>query len=660
LRQKKVSSLNIIFYALPLAWVVFYISLYGFSIPLMHGGWYRVFWPFPLILGVLISFIWGDFWEVISEKLKDLKWRFVAILFAKAVFGVLILLGGFVVLSRNSAEQMLKKIEDPHYRQQSSAFPDSLSVDVDKEKFEGLKKKLVPSWLDPNDTQYRFYDADQRVNIWWNTFYDMPLVKGYIEFPPGDSAMGSYYWLSTGLTSDGGKKDVLVEQWGVPEETAYNNVLFLLDWFSIKYLEAEHDKSDSYNPLTSYIQNSDIFSEKEKVIVPGWVEIYVKTYNNIGPIVWHPEAEESLSYYKIKDELVTPIIYPSNASTLGIIGRQDAYSTIIRNLGALNLNSRHVVPIWLGPLIDDVSSEDLKAMDALFLYTYDYKNYGNSWSKIEKYIKDGGKVFVETGSDVKQTASSNLPSIFPIKETTKKQLGSEWDLSGDSKETGDINFEKFGLPVLDKDPWLFSVPASSTSLKEGGRAILSDKNVPLVASRPYGKGLIIWSGMNLPYHLTTNKSLEELKFFKKLLDQLVETDAAEYPEFSAERISPNKVMIKSQNAKGVLFKENMNSGWGSKLSSNVNKNLKIYKTGLTYHGYAYVRLPEEVKDSFTVTFSYRGYFWSYFWSAISILTILLILDKGILGGRFLYPLLVKLLQPLRQKTARILEKDEDY
>lgn len=652
-------SLDNLFYLLPLAWVVFYISLYGFSISFMHGGWYRVFWPFPLVLGIFISSIWGDFWDVISERLKDLKWRFMATLAMKSVFGVLIFLGGFVILSRESAEQMLKNIDRPGYRQQSSAFPDSLSVEIDQEKFEGLKVKLIPSWLNPNDTQYRFYDADQRVNIWWNTLYDMPLVKGYIEFPPGDSVMGSYYWLSAGLTSNN-DKDVLVEQWGVPKETAYNNVLFLLDWFSIKYLEAEHDKTDSYNPLTSYIRNSDIFSEKEKVVVPGWAELYMDPLNmNIGPIAWHPGTEEFLSYYKIKDELVTPIIYPSNALTLGIIGRPDAYSTIIRNLGALNLNSRHVIPIRLGQFIDDVSGEDLKAMDALFLYTYDYKNYGNSWGKIEKYIKEGGKVFIETGSDVKQTAGNTTSPLFPFEKTKKKQMSSKWSLSGNTPETEGIDLGKFGPPILDNKPWFFSVPESD-GLKEGASVILANERIPIVVSQSYGKGEVIWSGMNLPYHLSTHKSLEELKFFKNILDQLVKTNTTESPEFSTERISPTKVEIKSQNAKGVLFKENMSPGWEAKLSSNVNKNLKIYKTGIIYNGYAYVRLPEGVKDSFTVTFSYRGFFWSYFWSAISFLTSLLILDKAILGGRFLYPLLVKLLRPLRKKTAKVLEKDEDY
>lgn len=659
LRRKKILSLNIFFFALPVLWVVFYISLYGFNIPLMHGGWYRVFWPLPLSFGILISFIWGDFWEVLSQKLENIKNKIWLILITKVIFGLLILIFSFNVLSQSSSQKMLKNIDHNLYRQQSSAYPDSLGMETQQNNLEGLRKNLVPSWLEPNDTQYRFYDADQRVNIWWNAFYDMPLVKGYIEFPPGDSVLGSYYWLSAGLTASGGTENTLVKQWGVPEETAYNNVLFLLDWFSIKYLEAEHERSDSYNPFASYIRNSDIFAKAEKVIMPGWADLYYLKKNETGPIRWRPDLEEYLSYYQVKEELVTPIIYPTNALTLGIVGRQDAYSTIIRNLGGLNLNSKHIIPIWLDQFIDDVSSEDLKAMDALILYTYDYHNYEKSWGKIERYIKDGGKVLVETGSDVKQTKSESLPTIFPMEKTKKEQMGSSWNLSGNSEETNEIDFGKFGPPVLDDDPWVFSLPSHST-FKNGTKVILSNKSIPLIVQRPLGKGLLIWSGMNLPYHISTHKSVEELKFFKVILDRLIQTEATEIPEFNAKRVSPTQIKIVTQNAKGILFKENMSPGWQAKLSSNINKNLKIYKTGITFNGYAYVRLPQRVRDSFTVTFSYQGYFWSYFWSTVSFLTILFILDKVILGGRTLNRGLEKLLKPFAREKEKMLQEEEDY
>lgn len=666
IRKKRRNSGKVIVFALPVLWVVFYNFLLGLGISVMHGGWYRVFWPFPLVLGMLISFVWGDFWASIKERLGPLGQKTIFSLLIPILAGLISLGPALILLSQNSAQKMITKIETPGYRQQSSAFPDSLNVYIEKEEFGDLKERLTPSWLDPKNTQYRLYDADQRVNIWWNALYDTPLVKGYIEFPPGDAFTGAFYWTSIALSESGGG-DSLVESWGLPEEMAYNNALFLIDWFSIKYIEAEHEKSDSYNPLTSYLVKNDIFKNKEKVIIPGWVELYTPTHQ---PINWHPEEEELLTYYEVKDELVSPIAHPTNASVVGVISEARAYHTIIRDLAAINLNSKRVLPIRLGQFIDNVSYQSLQDMEAVILYAYDYKNHGKAWGKLEKYVREGGKVFIETGSDVKQTDSANLPAkypqelpnIFPIKMTKQEAMGTNWSLSGEgSKETEGVNLKLFGPPIIDDQPWLFSQPSSTSDLKEGARVILANKGIPLIVSWQYGEGEVIWSGMNLPYHLTTHKNLEEAKLFKNLLKDLVDISAVFYQDFETNRESANKMVIKGSNAKGVFFRENSNPGWQARLKSrDKSRRLKIYQAGPTYYGFSYVRMPEEAQESFTVTFTYQGEFWVYFWQLVSFGTILLILDRVVLGSRLLVPIARRLLSPVRKKVGSWWGKEEEY
>lgn len=662
IRKKRKKSFQVLAFALPALWVVFYNSLLGYGISILHGGWYRIFWPFPLALGIFISASWGDFWEAVKERLGGFGQKTAFRLLMPVMAGVITLVPGVFLLFGNPAQKLIYEIEVPAYRQNSSAFPDSLNVYIEKEEFEDLKKRLVPSWLDPNETNYRFYDSDQRINIWWNGLYDIPLVKGYVELPPGDAFSGAFYWTSIALTGN----DSLVESWGLPRKMAYNNALFLIDWFSIKYLEAEHEKSDSYNPLTSYLAESDIFEEREKVVIPGWVELYSPAHQSMN---WHPEEDEHLTYYQVKDEYVSPILHPTNASVLGFIGKHRAYYTLLRSLAAANLNSRRIIPVRLGEFIDNVSYQDLKNVDAVILYEYDYKNHGKVWGKFEKFVQEGGKVLVETGSDVKQTDSVNLlakypkelPIIFPIKMTKQEEIGTNWHLFGDSKETKGINLEGFGPSVIDGEPWLFSLPVSLTDLKEEARVILSADNLPLVVSWKYGEGEVIWSGMNLPYHITTHKSLAEAKFFQNLLDGLVSTSAVSYGEFTAQRQSPNKVTLKGSNAKGVFFRENLNPGWTAKLvTSAKSQKLKLYPAGPTFFGFSYVRLPEGIQGPFTVTFSYQGELWGYFWQLVSFFTILLILDRAIFDSRFLVPFFKKFTAPIGKRLGGWWEKEEEY
>lgn len=662
IRRKRKNSLKAFVFVLPALWVIFYNYLYAYGISIFHGGWYRVFWPFPLALGILISFVWKDFWQAIKERLTILDKKFVLKTVLVVTSSIIVIFPGYYLLKQNSSEKMLKQMETPGLRQQSSAFPDSLNVYVEKEGLERLKGELTPSWLDPNETNYRLFEADQRVNLWWNALYDMPLVKGYVELPPGD-ASGASYWTSIALTRTAGNEDSLVKSWGVPPEVAYNNALFLIDWFSIKYIEAEHEKSDSYNPLTAYLAESSIFNKKEKVIIPGWIQLY---NTEDGKIKFHPEEEEYLTYYEVRDELVSPIVHPTNASTIGVIGAYDAYNTFLRALAAINLNSRKVIPVEMGQFIDGVSYQNMKDMDAILLYAYDYRNHGSVWAKLEKYVQEGGKVIIETGSEVKQTGSVNLPgkyprelpNIFPIKMTKKEDLGTDWQLTSTAKETEGVNLEEFGPPTIDGQPWIFSLPNSSESLREGARIILANKDTPLIVSWKYGEGEVVWSGMNLPYHINTHKNMEEGKLLNKILEHFIDLSPVSYSEYETKRKSANQIIVQGANAKGVIFRENSNPGWEAEVISNIKyKKLKIYKAGPTYHRFSYVRLPREAQDSFTITFSYKGEFWTYFWLFVWLATMVALLDRIIFNSRLVTPIL-KACVPLKKRVGKWWEKEE--
>lgn len=673
LRKKKMDCQKVIIFTLPVAWTVFYNLLFAFGISIFHGGWYRVFWPFPLILGMLISSVWGDFWVSIKERFVVLQKKFIWKAALTVLGSIIVFFAGYYLLEQNSAKKMLDEIEYAGYRQQSSAFPDSLNIYIEEEEWNQLKERVTPSWFDPGDTWYRLFDPDQRVNIWWSTFFDIPLVKGYVELPPGDVFTGVFYWSSIALTQTG-NENTLVESWGVPEEMAYNNALFLIDWFSIKYIEAGHAGTDSYNPIASYLVENDVFENQEEVVIPGWAQLY--DLKDQKRIKIHPEVKQYLSYYEIKDDFVSPIAHPTNASTVGVIGRLESYNTLIRCLGAVNLNSRRVIPVRLGKFIDNVSFESLKDMDAIVLYGYDYKNHGKVWAKLEKYVEEGGKVFIETGDEVKQTDSINLPTkyskelpvIFPIEMTRQEEMGTEWQLIGGSQETEGLNLEAFGLPVIEDEPWLFSQPSSAEGLREGARVILSNKDVPLIVSWKYGEGEVIWSGMNLPYHLTTHKSMEEARLFQNLLENFVTTTPVPYSGFEAKRESATKVVVQGTDAEGVLFRENSNPGWAAKLKSGPpageaggkSQKLKVYQTGPTYYGFSYVKIPKEAQESFTVTFIYQGEFWVYFWYFVSLATSTVVFDRVVFGSRLVIPIFRKILAPFKKRLGGWWEKEGEY
>ena len=159
------------------AYFAFYIWLFGQGISIYHGGWYRLFWSVPIWVGALAAVLWGEATFAISSFLKS---QSLGIIFnLGATF--LVALAGITFLTAFPANSTINQII---YRSQvSSAHPDELNLKVSDDDRKQLKERLLPKWIDGNDTNWRLYDADQTVNLWWPQFFKMPLGRGYIEPP---------------------------------------------------------------------------------------------------------------------------------------------------------------------------------------------------------------------------------------------------------------------------------------------------------------------------------------------------------------------------------------------------------------------------------------------------------------------------------------------
>ena len=169
-----------------------YIHVFAYGISIYHGGWYRLFWSVPVWTALLISVWWGVGESTFKEKLT----RFGNVV--SVVLTIIALALGYYLLphfSQGIKEQIVLR-SNP-----SSAFPDVLNLRTDAKGRELLKNEMVPDWLNADATDYRMYDGDQTVNIWWNSLYNMPLARGYFD-PPSAQARGFRFWVDAALSVD--------------------------------------------------------------------------------------------------------------------------------------------------------------------------------------------------------------------------------------------------------------------------------------------------------------------------------------------------------------------------------------------------------------------------------------------------------------------------
>lgn len=399
-------------------------------------------------------------------------------------------------------------------------------------------------------------------------------------------------------------------------------------------------------------------------------------YVSFPSLLWFVDSEfvivdnriQNLHFYELKDELVSPIVSSTNSPAIGIIGSGSSYEAVVRALSVNNLNTRKLIPVRLETKIDKVSYSDLENMDAVILYGYDYKNRSKSWEILDKYVKNGGKLFIETGSEVKESDSINLPSrfsktlpnIFPIVKTKREEFGKDWSLKSES-----LDFDQmiFSAPTIDGNPWKFSIPSDQSDLKPGARVLLENYNNPIIVSWEQGRGKVVWSGMNLFYHVLVHNNLEESKYLTSLISSLVEVKDNPLPIFNSKRVSAEKATISLSNASGILFRERaVTPAWKARLSSKKGStSLKIYPAGPFYPGFMYVRIPEKYKDlESRVTFTYSGSIGSYLYALATLFVILMITDYSFFNGKFLIARTKPYILRLTKGFGTWWEKDEEY
>lgn len=604
--RKIASVLEVLPYFLIAAYFAFYIWLFGQGISIFHGGWYRLYWSVPIWVGMLVSVLWREALRNFFETVKSRSLQ--AVLLVGYTLAVLAI--GVTFLIIEPAGLAIVKIV---YRSQvSSAHPDILNLKVSDSDRLQLKTRLVPSWINGDETNWRLYSADQLVNIWWQSLFKMPLARGYID--PGDLQKGYVFWLDSALSETEGEPQ-LVKNFGYPLETVISNALFLIDWYAIGYFEGGHESS-SFTPVPKYLE--DILVKKKEVL----------DFNDFR----YSSRPLTLNYYELKEEITSPVLSATNVSTLGIFATDSGYETVIRAISEKdNLNSQKIIPIKLGKMIDNYDLKTLKDLDALYLYDYDYKKKDKAYKVLTGYVQSGKKVFVDTGVEVKES-EGDLPEFFPVKKVERRGMGKTWAFEAASQSFAkDVDFEKFAPPVFDDDEWKLSY-ADETALGGGASPILKNHGKVVMASRAIGSGEVIWSGLNFAYHVSRNHNLEEAKFFVNILSSVVDLSKKPQPGFSVDFKNANSRTISQEGAKGILFKEMAYGGWSASLVEGDNGKrgkLKIFKAGPAYPGYMYI---PTTGGKNVVTLKFSGSLQDKLLTWVSIIVLLFVLDEAALGG----------------------------
>lgn len=600
----------------------------------------RTYWVFGLLLACMTAILYQLWCQRIGELLKNNFQKMVICGFKIILFLILILapIGAYANLNERIFGVDQRKLGvalnllEYYFPALTILGTTPLDTTIDNliakknlreaDKNE-LKGKLLPEWLDPDELNFRLHTLVVGINTWWNSIFNMPLSHGAYSSRLLNT-QNYAYWTDTAIHGE------LTAHWKVPLKVAKNQLLFLIDWRAIRYLygmdfEITEETPYDLNSKVPWALTVGSYLTKDKNVIDrkGLKDIPIEKLTE------EEKKSEDVTFFRVKKEATSPIIKTTKAPTILVVGDKIAYDDFVRNLGTLNLNSRYVIPIEGPKSLKKLSFGRLKDFDLVLLNRYESNPKG--WKILEEYVKEGGNLIIETNSDrVKESDSrtfqgnKELPAIFPISKTVRGSLGKKWNLnSGESLLLKGIDFSKFGPLEYDGGPWNLSY-TNKESLRNWGEVILSQQDQPILVSGNFGRGKVVWSGMNLFYHINRNNNLEEANFLKNILGAMILLQDEGTLDFKMERPKPEKISVRGENFTGVVFKENNYGGWKARLISPNRKSLKVYQAGL---GYSYVKIPEGINFPAEVEFYFVGSFKNWLMFILSTLLIIWLLIK---------------------------------
>jgi hypothetical protein len=224
---------------------------------------------------------------------------------------------------------------------------------------------------------------------------------------------------------------------------------------------------------------------------------------------------------------------------------------------------------WLvrgtSPYIDDYSEQDLKRYRGILLLGYQYHDQANAWSRLDRYVHGGGRLFVETGWQYVDPDwnAGNAPAVLPVPTLRWSALDPAAPvLVGGSADPafGRFNYQGGGWGA-----------SSAGSVRPGATDLVRVGARVVVARSDVGQGRVLWSGMNLIAHNSTSASTDETKFVASQFAWLFAPDASSAA--SQVPIAPvwngdDHATLWLQAAAApslVLFKESLFPGWSAHL-----------------------------------------------------------------------------------------------
>jgi hypothetical protein len=212
------------------------------------------------------------------------------------------------------------------------------------------------------------------------------------------------------------------------------------------------------------------------------------------------------------------------------------------------------------PYVDDYTDQQLAGQAAVMLLGYRYHDAHTAWDRLDRYVRGGGSLYVETGwqyVDPDWDLGAGY-SALPV-------TGLRW---GPVDPNAAVTVS--GAPARDWGPMRYQGggwgASSAGGVRPGAEELVSAGGRVVAARWQRGSGRVFWSGMNLLAHQEATGSEAEAGFLAEQWKWLLPGGGAAValePRWQGDTATLD--LQASEGPSEVLFKESKAPGWTAAL-----------------------------------------------------------------------------------------------
>jgi hypothetical protein len=410
--------------------------------------------------------------------------------------------------------------------------------------------------IDTTQSNFRVASPSDNLSVWLNAIYDVPQTRGYGAGPQITNPDWQFWLDSTAWNGDASEAQRS----------------FLFDWYAVKWI---------YVPAPYMPSTAGVVSK-----LAGDPALYQAVHSTSGG------PNLTFSYLR-----PTPIALATNAPAILVIGEPENYQVVVRDLSYNDFDTTHAIPVQGGPYVDDYTAQDLAQFDEVLIYGGRAHDNVRALDLLNGYVRSGGGLIVEAnGSPL--ASGSGLKEPVPVTGTVDHKVAGDWQFNTVSSPITDgIDFSSFGPARYNGGPWTIS---GATGVRSWAQTLVRSGADSVVVAGQLGQGRVVWSGLNLPFHVDSYRSAEESRFLTTAMAWASPSVNDGAASGSARLDGPQQITISvDSRARGVLFKESWFDRWHAYVNGHEEGVLRAGP------GLMYVRLPQGTRFPATVVWRYE-------------------------------------------------------